>query len=217
MEVRCGLCGSPSKQEVAAAANPREAPDLDTRPGEPLRSTIKYWMQVCPECGYASSDVSTIHENASDFVATDEYQRQRFDSTTPENARPFLCHALILNHVKQYADAGWTALHAAWTCDDANDDAAAARLRELAIHYWKHGKRHGQGFGDRLGEEFALAVDVLRRAAKWEEALVTCTEGLSLDGDDTDEVIEHVLLFEKTLIQRRDAKRYSLMAVPGFG
>ena len=81
---------------------------------------------------------------------------------------------MILNHVEQYADAGWTALHAAWACDDAGDDASAQRARLLAVDYWQHGKRHGQPFGE-LPEEFALATDVLRRAGKFEEALVTCT------------------------------------------
>ena len=213
LEVHCGLCGSPSPQAIAPPASSRQPPDLDTRPGEPLRSTIKYWMQLCPECGYASSDISTIHEDAPDFVGTPAYQRQRFDSATPELARPFLCHALILAHVKQYADAGWTALHAAWTCDDDKDNTAAAKARLTAIEYWKHGKRHAQPFGD-LPEEFALAADVLRRAGKFEEALVTCTEGIGLD--DLDSVMEHILLFEKTVIQRRDAARYGLADVPGL-
>ena len=213
LPVHCGLCGSLSTQAIAKAADSREAPDLDTRPGEPLRSTINCWMQQCRECGYASSDISSIHEDASGFVASTDYQRQRFDSGTPDMARPFLCHALILNHVKQHADAGWTALHAAWACDDALDDASAQRARLLAIFYWKHGKRHGQPFGE-LPEEFALATDVLRRAGKFEEALVTCTEGIGLE--DLDPVIEHILLFEKTLIQRRDAGRYGLAAVPGL-
>ena len=214
LPLNCGLCGSPSTQPTATPADSREAPDLDTRPGEPLRSTIRYWMQVCPECGYASSDISTIHELATDFIATPDYQRQRLDSSTPEPARPFLCHALILAHVKQYADAGWTALHAAWACDDAQDDIAAARARLKAIDYWKHGKRHAQPFVGELPEEFALATDVLRRAGKFEEALVTCTEGIGLE--DLDPVILHILLFEKTLIQRRDGRRHGLAAVPGL-
>ena len=171
-------------------------------------------MQTCPECGYSSSDISTIHELATDFIPTPEYQRQRFDSSTPDKARPFLCHALILSHVKQYADAGWTALHAAWACDDAQNDTAAARARLEAIDYWKHGKRHSQPFGNELPEEFALATDVLRRASKFEEALVTCTEGIAIE--DLDPVIMHILLFEKTLIQRRDPATYNLAAVPGL-
>ena len=214
IDVQCGLCGSPSKQVTSKASASVEPPDLDTRPGEPLRSTIQSWMQLCPECGYAASDISAIHENAADFIAELDYQRQLFDSATPEIARPFLCHALILNHVKQYADAGWTALHAAWACDDSGDDAPAQRARGLAIGYWKHGKSHGQTFAE-LPEEFALATDVLRRAGRFEEALVTCTEGMSLD--DLDAVFMHILLFEKTLIQKRDPGRYSLDAVPVLG
>lgn len=170
-------------------------------------------MQMCPECGYAASDISTIHEAATDLITTTAYQRQRFDSETPELARPFLCHALILAHVKQYADAGWTALHAAWACDDAKDEKASRGARELAIGYWKHGKHHGQPFGE-LPEEFAIVTDVLRRTEKFEEALVTCTEGIDLE--DLDPLFQHVLLFEKTLIQRRDAGRYNLAAVPGL-
>ena len=214
LPVHCGLCGSPSTQPTAqAAADSRQPPDLDTRPGEPLRSTIGFWMQVCPECGYASSDIASIHEQAVDFVPTVDYQRQRFDSLVPQLARPFLCHALILNHVHQYADAGWTALHAAWACDDAADPVAAALARLQAIGYWKHGKRHAQQFGE-LPEEFALAADVLRRAGKFEDALVTCAEGMALD--ELDPVLMEILLFEKTLIQRRDSGRYSLADVPGL-
>ena len=160
-----------------------------------------------------SEYISTIHENASDFVATPDYQRQLFDRSAPEIARPFLCHALILAYVKQYADAGWTALHAAWVCDDAQDDASAQSARLKAIDYWKHGKRHAQPFGD-LPEEFALATDVLRRAGKFEEAIVTCTEGIGLE--DLHPVIENILLFEKTIIQRRDSGRYGLADVPAL-
>ena len=87
------------------------------------------------------------------------------------------------------------------------------RARDLAITYWKHGKRHGQAFGEPF-EEFALAADVLRRAGHFEEALVACTEGI--DSEDVPEFLQHVLLFEKTLIQRRDFNRYRLDAVPGL-
>ena len=215
LPVTCGLCGSPSTQPTAPATpDSRQAPDLDTRPPEPLRSTIRFWMQTCPECGYSSSDISTIHELATDFIATPDYQRQRLDPAIPEPARPFLCHALILAHVKQYSDAGWTALHAAWTCDDLRNEPGATRARLAAIAYWKHGKQHQQPFVSELAEEFALATDVLRRASKFEEALVTCTEGIGLE--DLDPVLMHILLFEKTLIQRRDAGCYNLAAVPGL-
>ena len=212
LEVHCGLCGSTSRQAVALSVTvtSQEPPDLDTRPGEPVRSTLGTWMQCCPECGYCAADIGTIHEHAADLVATKEYQGRLLDSAVPEQARPFLCHALILEHVHQYADAGWTALHAAWACDDASDSKAAQAARGLALNYWKHGKKHGQAFGE-LAEEFALAADVSRRAGRFEEALVTANEGLEVD--DLPAFLEALLLFEKTLIGRRDAERHHLREV----
>ena len=168
-------------------------------------------MQRCPQCGYCAADISSIHETAADLVGTEDYQSRLLDSSLPEPARRFLCHALILNHVKQYADAGWTALHAAWAADDALDDQAATHARSLALEYWKHGKTHGQAFGE-LAEEFALAADVQRRMGRFEDALVTANEGLEVD--DLPPFLERVLLFEKTLITRRDEARHDLGEIP---
>jgi hypothetical protein len=213
LPVTCGLCGSPSDQGVSPAAvqDSRQPPDLDTRPAEPVRSTIQYWMQCCPECGYCASDISTIHESAAELIATDDYQRRLLDSSLPETTRRFLCHALILEQVKQYADAGWTALHAAWAADDAADPLAAQSARKLALQYWQHGKRHGQAFGD-LAEEFILAADVGRRAGQFEEALLTVNEGLEVES--LPRFLERVLRFEKTLISRRDMARHDLGEIP---
>ena len=77
----------------------------------------------------------------------------------------------------------------------------------MALNYWKHGKKHGQGFGE-LAEEFVLATDVLRRCGRFEEALVTCSEGL--EAEDAPAFLERVLLFEKTLIMARDEGRHHL-------
>lgn len=173
-------------------------------------------MQQCPECGYAAADISSVHEAAADLIPTDAYQRLRFDSTFPDAARPFLCHALILQQVRQFADAGWTALHAAWIGDDAAGDTSAdpaTKARNLAIDYWKQGKRAGQSFGEEV-EEFTLVTDVLRRAGRFEEALIAANE--ALDSEDLPELFDHILRFEKTLILKRDPAGYRLDQVPGL-
>ena len=41
------------------------APDLDGRPGEPARSTLPRWVQVCPACNAAARDLSFLAPGAA--------------------------------------------------------------------------------------------------------------------------------------------------------
>jgi hypothetical protein len=110
--------------------------------------------------------------------------------------------------MREDADAGWSALHGAWVCDDEGDYQAAAYCREQAIEYWKRGKHSGQAFGDDVGSEYALVSDLHRRMGQFELAMVTCSEGLDID--DLPPVIEHVLRHQKTLIEQRDMSAHSI-------
>ena len=51
----CGACGSAVRAPFRAP-QPEIAPDLDMRPGEPARSTLRDWIQVCPKCGAAAPE-----------------------------------------------------------------------------------------------------------------------------------------------------------------
>lgn len=179
----------------------------------------------CPNCGYCASDLSTVHEKVLGLVGSEAYQRILADPGLPEAARKFVCHARILEAAGQLADAGWVALQGAWVCDDDEEDRAEARrtdgepgaagefCRDLAIQFWVRGKRAGEPFADRA-EEFALLADVLRRAGRFDEALLTCNQGLA--EDNLPEVVDHILRFEKTRIQARDRGRYSLAEIPAL-
>lgn len=185
-----------------------EAPDFDTRPGEPVRSTIDMWVARCAGCGYCSADLTHIHEGGPALVYDERYRVLLNDQALPESARWFLCYALILENAGQFSDAGWSALHAGWVCDDARDNAAAARCRMRAIELWKNGKQAGQAFADDVGSEFALAADVFRRAGEFEHAIVACSE--ALDMEETPAHLKAVLLREKMFIERRDRSCHSL-------
>jgi len=118
----------------------------------------------------------------------------------------------LLEQLGFFADAGWCALHLAWHYDDAeeNDKARAARNRALSL--WKRGKAAGQNFCDSTGEEFALAADVCRRAGLFDEARETCIE--ALDNEELPAIVEDVLRFQLTLIQRADASAHSISELP---
>jgi hypothetical protein len=202
------LCGQEIEEVVVGDVPADSPPDLDTRPGEPLRSTLSDWVRRCPDCGYCAGDISTIHEHAAEFVRSPTYQQQWAALGFPEKAREFLCYALILQHVGQWADAGWTSLHAAWTCDDAGEIAAARRCREQALLLWERGKSLGQSFGDDLAMEYVLVVDLYRRTGQFERAVVTCSE--ALDSENLNPMMAQLLRREKSLSERRDEAAHSI-------
>lgn len=212
--VVCGSCGQSSEQIQPNSGGESGAPDLDTRPHGPVRSTISFWMQRCPHCGYCAADISAIHEQAADLIGEEEYQNQLTDLRFPAKACEFLAHALILERVGQRADAGWTSLHAAWVCDD-HDGQGQALARGKALEYWRNAKLAGEDFAEPELEP-ALAVDLLRRMGRFEDALINCNQALDGGEEPLEPLIEHLLRFEKSLIQGRDTGTYRLSDLPAF-
>ena len=74
------------------------------------------------------------------MVQSEGYQHALHDPSLPVKARHFLAYACLLERLREFGDAGWSALHAAWVCDDANHTDGACRCREQAMEYWKRGK-----------------------------------------------------------------------------
>jgi hypothetical protein len=203
----CAVCGSAVEVFSGSLPEPAEPPDFDTRPGEPLRSTLLQWIQSCPSCGYAAEDVSTAAEGAAAIVHSEDYRAILIDPVMPDGARPFICYAWLLDRLRQPADAGWSCLHAAWACDDAGAEPAAVLCRSQAVEYWKKGKLAGQSFADDMASEFALITDVHRRIGEFEHAQIACSEGL--DVEDIPPVLEYILRRQLVFIQQRDTTVHS--------
>lgn len=206
--VRCGNCGQESHVPRLVHAEELEPPDLDTRPGEELRSSIGFWIARCPSCGYCAADLGSIHELAGPVVDSAAYQSQLSDSRFPPKAAEFVCHALILERTGQYADAGWTMLHAAWVCDDHGRDKAAGLCRKGALRAWTAGKSRGQSFHDSHASEFLIVADVHRRMGEFEFALTACNEGM--EGEELPELLDHCFRLERSLISRKHLGRASM-------
>jgi hypothetical protein len=183
-------------------------PDFDTRPGEMMRSTMPYWVQACPACGYCSGAIDQAAPGAPAVVRSSVYQAVWRDTAVPETARQFLCHVVLLEAMERFADAGWTALHAAWDCDDANDPERARQCRMRAIELWKQAKRSGAEFMETLVEEFAVVTDVCRRAGLFEESRQAALEGLDSDGLPPE--LEAVLRRQLVYISTRDVGCHSM-------
>lgn len=208
MPVTCAVCGFVTPVDSTPLPASTDPPDFDTRPGEPLRSTLLRWVQQCSNCGYAADDIGHSATGVEEIVRSSEFDDIRTGGAMPAVARPFLCYAYLLDRLRQPGDAGWSCLHAAWACDDSAADDSASVCRTHAIQLWRKGKEHGQAFSDDLASEFALVTDVCRRAGQFEQATVACAEGLEVE--DIPFVIEQVLRRQMVLIQSRDTACHNI-------
>ncbi len=199
----CAVCGALSDQPAPVAVEPREPPDFDTRPGEPLRSTLAAWLQRCPQCGYAAPEIAYAPAGVAALVRSEQYRNC---------GGPFLQHAFLLDQLGHHADAGWTALQGAWYFDDAQDGAMALGCRTVALQFWKKGKAAGQQFAGTIPEEFALVTDILRRSGMFDDALGTCLD--ALEDEELPPVIEDMLRMQRTFIEMKDYGRHSLAELP---
>jgi hypothetical protein len=200
MTVTCAVCGSPGEQDPPPEVKPWGAPDLDTRPAEPLRGTLLSWVMECRFCHYAAPDIGqAAPAGVAEIVAGEPYRGLKCK---------FERHSWLLAGLGHYADAGWLSLQAAWAADDRADGSAAALCRARALALWKEGKRRGQSFVESEEQEFALVADVLRRQGSMAEARETCLA--ALEGSAVSSVVEDLLRLQLSLVDRRDSSVHTM-------
>ena len=181
LEAECSLCGARSEQHLVTGVATQGLPDLDTRQAEPVRSTIAYWVQRCPNCSYCATDISLDYPLADQALRSAAYEKILHRRSIPEKARQFLAWALILELNEESGGAGWDSVHAAWVCDDAGKTAAAVECRKLALERFARQRArqgHITGFEDPGVEELVLA-DLCRRTAQLDAALRWVETGLA--------------------------------------
>ena len=193
-EIICANCKNKSTYEMTRSTNAFGSCDLDTRPPEMQRSTMQYWTQRCPDCGYCSTDISVSEGNMIEIVKSSEYQKQLKDKSFPKLANTFLCSSMIQESSGSYQASAWRAIHAAWACDDFgfNDSAKICRIKALSMI--RKGKSKGQSFMKSREESLCIQVDLLRRAEKFEEASNLIKILLK---EDIDDLLTKILHFQK--------------------
>jgi hypothetical protein len=199
-EKRCGVCGQESRQPGFRPPVPEQAPDLDLRPGEPVRSTMSRWLQACPHCGYAAPDIAEAHPAGAQAVAAAPYRALIADTAHPVLARRFLAWAHVLEETGALHAAAEATLHAAWVADDLNRDDLARQWRREAVALWRSGPALD-------AEQSVRVIDALRRAGDFAEA-----EGAAeaLAAINPPEAVAQVTALEARLITAEDTGRHSL-------
>ena len=164
--VKCAVCGNESYHKFNGSTKTVNG----TFPDKIKSSTLSYWVQRCPHCGYCSPDLSELINGADEQIASEEYQAQLTNKKFPKLANSFLCAGLLHECAEEFDKAGWDCLHAALFCDDKENNEAAVYCRKRAYSMFIEAMDSGQKFEDSPSKERVLLVDIARRAGVFEPA-----------------------------------------------
>lgn len=205
LTVVCGACGYIFRYDALVSTNAFGSPDLDTRPPEMKRSTMRAWIQRCPSCGFCSPDVTKFDDRFRAVMSGSPYRLQLADTHYPDLASTFICQAMLVEAVARRDEAGWAYLQAAWALEDAEKDDLARNCRSRAADIFLALLAEGWTFSETPGGSEAIVSDCLRRAGRGAEALQVIERALSQSFEN---IIHKVLIFQRTLIQREDRSRH---------
>jgi hypothetical protein len=192
-DAACGVCGHAARA-VFRAPQPEIAPDMDMRPGEPARSTLRDWIQVCSGCGAAAPDLTALPASARSVVESEDYRR--LSTVVLEETLPFRRWALICAAAGDRGEQAEALLQAAWAADDAAAMSEAARLRAEVAALW----------ADTVDVELGLRrLDVLRRAGQFEAASAWADR---LGARGLDELARTIVGFQRARVGQRDVGRH---------
>lgn len=179
----CAICGANCRPPFRTPTA-ELAPDLDGRPGEPARSTLKRWIALCPTCGAAAPDLAALPPEAAAIVPRADIQAE------PDR---FLRWSLIAAALGDRVAAAEAILQAAWRREDdgPTNGQDASDLRRRAATDWP---------GDPLRQ-----IDILRRAGSLAEA---DTLASTLSGLDEDQ--RRIVAFQRERIAAADTARHSI-------
>ena len=203
--VKCAVCGHESVHEVIGSTNTfGGSPDLDLRPPEMARSTMPYWVQRCPECGYCNDSLKEKTSVDKEYLSSKEYKTLFANIQEDSLAASFIRQARIAEKDKSYQGAMLSYLHAAWCCDDSGNSEGAKQCRLLSL------KVLDANFKDivKSSDEDTITcmkADMLRRAGKFEEAQATAEKRLL---EAKQPVIKQILTFQIEKCKAKDAKVY---------
>jgi hypothetical protein len=190
---KCGVCGA-SVRAVFRAPQPEIAPDLDMRPGEPARSTLTDWIQVCSLCRAAAPDLAVLPPTTRAVVESDDYKA--LTASALEETLPFRRWALICERSGDRPNQAEALLQAAWAADDAAEMTEASRLRLEVASLWD---------GAEDVELSLRRLDVLRRAGAFAEADAWADRLVQRSNEET---ARSIIRFQRAQIAARDIGRH---------
>lgn len=207
IERMCAICGKMSEQMVLASTNRFGPPDLDLRPPEMERSTMDWWIEECPHCGYVSPDLSEKTAITKEWLNNGQYiscDGRNFANTLAER---FYKHYLISSANADNQAAFHAVLHAAWASDDAEDIVNAIYSRKKALELFPK-----LVFANDEEETYLLMrADLLRRTEQF-DLLIKEYEGKIF----SEELLCNIAIFQVEKAKKKDMTCYTLADVEKY-
>jgi hypothetical protein len=211
-ETTCAICAETSEHTTIGSTNSFGSPDLDLRPPEMKRSTMAYWLQECPDCGYSAGSIDEPHPNAKDVMASKAFQTLQTGPLGGSLTGRFLKASLFDEAANDFGSAADRALCAAWAADDASDVEGARKYRNRSADLFLKLLCEADSGSEKTIVTKTRLVDILRRAARWEEAKEIASELLNQDLDPT---IRSVITFEQATIDNQDDLAHTVAQAVG--
>ena len=210
--VTCAVCGHETEVAALGSTNQFGSPDLDLRPPEMARSTMSFWLQECPSCGFCSESIGEVTWGARVIVESAAFADFRTGlAEMPGIARVFRTAAFIAAERGLNAEAFHHTLHEAWVHDDTGDTVRASEARLNAVDFMNLAHQEDETVIDEDHVDDAVKIDLLRRAGAFEQASKIC-----------EQVLQHTrhtgvgptIVFELELCGKRDAEAHTMEEVP---
>ncbi|MCK4375664.1 MAG: hypothetical protein KAX19_10055 [Candidatus Brocadiae bacterium] len=211
-EVRCDVCGGQSECIRIVSTNALGPPDLDMRPREMERSTMRHWVHRCPHCGYCASELSESPTGADAVVEKTEYKDQLKNPDYPELANSFLCKAMVDRATGDLVEATWALIRAAWACDDSGSPEKASACRQQAAQMLEMAQADGQDVAEQEGVSDAVLVDLLRRSGQMERAERVIESHRDVISEET---IHRIFEYQSLLIREGDTSCHTVAEALG--
>ena len=204
--VKCAVCGKSSRHEFLMSTNAFGSRDLDFRPPEMQRSTMRLWVQECPYCGYVAGDISDQCRVDREWLASEQYVRCNGHAFRSPLARRFYKHYMLCFKSHRKEEAFYAMLHAAWSCDDAGDDVMAKGCRKTAAALAESLLAGGEA--EDKEHMTLIRADLLRRSGQFDRLLSEYAECRL-----SDEMGNRVIAFQLDKAREEDVDRYRMFDV----
>ena len=195
----CAVCGGESRQTVLLSTNAFGYADLDTRPPEMQRSTMYWWVQECPHCGYVARKLDATTWVSRDFLQDSPYQTCDGKQFVSSLAQRFYRQYLIAAEKEKWDEAFSALLCAAWDCDDHADVENAIACRKLALSVMEKLPDYSQP------ERMVQRADLLRRARLFDLVVDTYHPE-----DYEEEILQKIIRFQIQKAKEQDTLCYTV-------
>lgn len=201
---KCYVCGHESEQTIIMSTNRFGSPDLDLRPPEMMRSTMRHWLHMCPKCKYVAESLDNSTNATAEYLEILDTSADQIFSDRCFGADVFYIRYNICQQDGDLLGSFKSALHTAWVCDDYGDDEYSQMFRDIALERLEALEKKSK-INDNIR---LMKADILRRAGHFDQ-VISEYENVRFSSNE----LEKIRLFQIEKAKKKDDRCYTLADV----